>query len=155
MVRSAPVIVAELLKINWCSSDRARDFGGYELSTMDPVKVMMALPRFFLRLCCHGFFASPERRFTFQTFCLLPSSRFTGLLPPRHFAPVMIHDPSHRAISGTCPENAAALTVQMHQTGLPHGDPHARNLLVLNEESVKIIDLDSMDRALLLAEGNR
>lgn len=42
-------------------------------------------------------------------------------------------------------ENVATLTDRMHRAGLSHGDLHSRNLLVLPDQSVEVIDLDGMD----------
>jgi tRNA A-37 threonylcarbamoyl transferase component Bud32 len=57
----------------------------------------------------------------------------------------MIFDRPKRPISNPILHNVATLTKQMHQAGLTHGDLHSRNLLVLPDHSVEIIDLDGMD----------
>jgi len=87
----------------------------------------------------HLFVASHLGLFQASSFLIMEKSPGEQLF-------AMIFDQPKRPISRTVLENVATLTKRMHQTGLTHGDLHSRNLLVLPDESVEIIDLDGMDR---------
>jgi len=57
--------------------------------------------------------------------------------------PMLFEDPP-RTITPLLIENLVELTRRIHAAGFAHGDLHAGNVLVLEDESVEIIDLDNL-----------
>ncbi len=56
----------------------------------------------------------------------------------------MIFDQPESPISETVIKNLALVTRDIHSAGLSHGDLHAGNIFIMNNESIEIIDLDNL-----------
>ena len=46
-------------------------------------------------------------------------------------------------LSDTAIENIASLVTDLHKLGIAHGDLHTRNLIIAEDDSVRLIDLDN------------
>lgn len=50
-------------------------------------------------------------------------------------------------LSETAIENIAFLVTNLHKLGIAHGDLHTRNLIIAEDDSVRLIDLDNAQKS--------
>lgn len=88
---------------------------------------------------------TPAHLFLAQHHSILRGSSY---LIMRHSKGTMLHSIIHTKPEAPIPnrviDNLAMTTNRLHAAGLSHGDLHAGNIFVLEDESIEVIDLDNV-----------